>query len=89
MTQGTKAQRRMEFRIEARVGIAAAVVVIDDLFKCPEAAVMHIGSGPAHFTQAGCLETAAPAAGVREDAVPPGDACGVQPLVGNCRTSVA
>ena len=43
---------------ESAVGVAAAGVVIDNLFQRPKAAVVHVGRGAGHFAKRRCLEVA-------------------------------
>src|SRR5712692_7313421 len=60
--------------IEARISIAAAVVILDNILETGDAAVVHVGRGAGDLAQRWRLEVALPCARVGESAVPPGDA---------------
>src|SRR5687767_8238127 len=71
---GGREPQRVNFRIEIRIAIAAAVVILDDFFQSGEASVVHIRCGARDLAQGGRLEIASAGAGIGERTVAPGDA---------------
>src|SRR5262252_37141 len=45
--------------VESGITLSSAIVEIDHLFQCADAAVVHVGRGSAHFAERGRFECAA------------------------------
>src|SRR2546426_4790313 len=74
--------------IEARIPIAAKVVILNHIFERGDAAVVHIRRGARDLAQRGSLEVALARAQIGEFAVAPGDAGVVQSLVSESWTNM-
>jgi hypothetical protein len=72
-----------------RIPVAAAVVILDDVFESGEATVVHVGRSAGDLAQGRCFEIASPGSGVGEFAAAPGDTSVVQPLIREIRPGVA
>ena len=53
--------QRANLGVEARIPVAAAIVILDDVFESREAAIVHVGRGARDLAKGGVLKLPAPA----------------------------